>query len=60
MDYVAQQAVDFYDNHRPHQSKGNEPLRFPGEHAKKQSATGHVECPKILGGLLKHYYRKAA
>ena len=29
LDFIARQAVDYYNAFRPHQSKANELLRFP-------------------------------
>ena len=61
VDLVARQALEFYNNYRPHQSKENKPLRFPGERpAPRPVAKGEVRCRKFLGGLMRHYYRKAA
>lgn len=47
-----------YDSERPHQSKGNLPLvghDLPGE----AEPAGEVVCTARLGGVLKHYERKA-
>jgi hypothetical protein len=47
--------VDHYNKERPHQGLKNEPLSpldYPSE--------GEIHCKERLGGLLKHYYRKAA
>jgi putative transposase len=61
LDHIAQQGVEFYNNCRPHQSKLNEPLRFPGDKSpRRPSAKGEVTCKKVLGGLLKHYYYRTA
>ena len=61
LDHIAQQGVEFYNAHRPHQSKANEPLRFPGEIVRERpSGNGVVECEMVLSGLLKHYHRRAA
>jgi len=61
LDYIAGQAMDYYNDFRPHQSKANEPLRFPSERPPiRASAKGEVECRTMLGGLLKHYYRRVA
>jgi putative transposase len=60
LDYIAQQGVEFYNNDRPHQSKGNAPLLFPGEKVAPQLRKGEVACQERLHGLLKSYYRKAA
>jgi hypothetical protein len=45
-----------YHFERPHQSLKNEGIT-PAESI---NATGEVQCHKRLGGLLNHYYRKAA
>ena len=45
-----------FHEHRPHQSQGNKPIRATGD----APAPGEVCCESRLGGLLKHYYRKAA
>jgi putative transposase len=60
LDHIAQQGVTFYNNERPHQSKNNEPLLFPGEKVIPPRKKGEVACQEVLGGLLKSYYRKAA
>lgn len=58
LDYLAAAFVEYYHTHRPHQAMENKPLlrltdADPGGH-------GEVACEERLGGLLKHYYRKAA
>jgi hypothetical protein len=52
--YLATEYVDYYNTVRPHGSMGGplEPVAMPTE--------GEVFCESRLGGLLKHYYRKAA
>ena len=61
LDYIAQSFVNFYNNHRPHQSKVNEPLRFESQPPLQLvSMKGKVKCREMLGGLLRHYYRRAA
>ena len=61
LDHIAQQGAAFYNTHRPHQSKGNERLKFRTEGPRSgPSSNGAVVCQSILGGLLKHYHRKAA
>lgn len=55
LDYLVATLVDYYHAQRPHQSKDNKPLlRLPA------NTDGEVLCEERLGGLLKHYYRKAA
>jgi hypothetical protein len=50
--------VEHYHYERPHQGKGNEPLNAIGDH--EPTATGEVVCRERLGGVLRHYYRRAA
>ena len=63
--------LEYYHTERPHQSKENEvllPLRGPPDARKGKSKPQIADLPKLrdircrerLGGLLKHYYRKAA
>lgn len=56
-DYLVNEFVDYYHRRRPHQGVGNK-LLFPDD--KEESCVGKIGCEKKLGGLLKHYYRKAA
>ena len=56
LDYLVNEYVEFYNRCRPHSSRGclppirNGPIPTEGE----------ICCDERLGGLLKHYYRKAA
>jgi len=60
LDYLLREFEDFYNTVRPHQGLGNRAIgvismpsagvRFPSE----------IECESSLGGLLRHYRRKAA
>ncbi|MCC6679480.1 MAG: transposase [Phycisphaeraceae bacterium] len=55
LNYLVSEYVAHYHKERPHQTLGNAPpmgLGLPGE--------GEVVCRERLGGLLRHYYRKAA
>jgi putative transposase len=64
MDYLVKEMLVHYHEERPHQSKENDPL----VRAATANSVGDVpdvplsqiECRQRLGGLLKHYYRKAA
>lgn len=56
--HVAEVYVDFYNRKRPHQSKNNRPLAATGETI--VPTTSAIRCQEFLGGLLRHYYRKAA
>jgi putative transposase len=54
--------LDYYHRFRPHQGLGNVPLTKPAPCAYTQELLGpdDVVCHQWLGGLLKHYARKAA
>lgn len=73
MNHLVSEMVAHYHDERPHQAKDNEPLlRRPAEPRRKQPkgrkesappqevALGDIKCRQRLGGLLKHYSRKAA
>ena len=61
LDHIIQNYVQFHNEFRPHQSKGNEPLRFDGQPPPaRPESRGEVVCQSLLGDLLKNYYRKAA
>ena len=60
--YLIDTFIRHYHRNRPHQGLDNRPpdsVNEP-EPAILASPTGKVECEEQLGGLLKHYYRKAA
>jgi putative transposase len=50
----------YYNEHRPHQSLANVPPASPSSVEETALAVEEVVCEERLGGLLKHYYRKAA
>jgi putative transposase len=61
--------VDYYHRLRPHQAKDNDLLLTSKRRRKKKPTRpppddalplSEVRCEQRLGGLLKHYYRKAA
>jgi len=57
--------VDYYHRLRPHQGKDNELLVSKPSRKRKPPpaeviSLADVRCEQRLGGLLKHYYRKAA
>jgi len=70
LNYLVSQFVDYYHRRRPHQGKENDLLVRRGRKRKPGSTPppsgndivplSEVRCEKRLGGLLKHYYRKAA
>lgn len=73
MNHLVSEMVAHYHEERPHQAKENDPLiREPSDQPKKKpkgrkaSATppdvvsiGEIKCRQRLGGLLKHYERRA-
>ena len=64
MNHLVKEMVEFYHESRPHQAKDND-LLVPAEEAKKAEEPevvrlSDIRCKKRLGGVLKHYYRKAA
>ena len=56
--YIVHEYVDYFNRQRPHQAMDNCPLTDPPETA--APADGEILCQERLGGLLRHYYRKAA
>ncbi len=64
LDFIVQTYARFYNEHRPHQSKGNLPLTFTGVPVtpprSSDEPVGRIRCHQELGGLLKHYTREAA
>jgi putative transposase len=60
--YLVREFVEHYHQERPHQAKGNVPLREVDEPEPRilPFPSGEVKCKTRLGGLLKHYYRAAA
>jgi len=56
LNHIVFEFVHFYNKFRPHQSRGNAPLQPP----MAISEEGRIVREKRLGGLLNHYYRKAA
>jgi putative transposase len=55
--YLVREYVDYFNTERPHQAMDNCTLAGPAERA---PCEGEVLCRERLGGLLRHYYRKAA
>ena len=64
LDHIVREFVRFYLQKRPHQSLDNEPLGKRKRQRKlpalKRISLSDVRCEQQLGGVLKHYYRKAA
>jgi putative transposase len=64
MNHLVKEMVAFYHESRPHQAKDND-LLVPDADAKTADEPEvlrltDVRCKERLGGVLKHYYRKAA
>jgi putative transposase len=67
LNHLVSVFIDYYHRLRPHQAKENE-LLVPVSRRKKQRRRqepteiplSEIRCEDRLGGLLKHYYRKAA
>jgi putative transposase len=60
--YILESWLDYYNNYRPHQGLGNVPIGVPPPDIEPVDHF-HLEdivCHESLGGLLKHYERKAA
>lgn len=73
MDHIVSETLAYYHEERPHQAKGNDPLapakaandpkkakRKKDESSPDVVPVSQIECRQRLGGLLKHYSRKAA
>ena len=63
-DHLVHTYVDFYNDHRPHQGLGNQIIDSADKPRLRFAQTfvdpRKVGCRSELGGLLKHYYRRAA
>ena len=58
--HILKEYEAYYPTARPHQGVGNVPLSGATEIAHREGPPGEVMCEERLGGLLKHYRRKAA
>jgi putative transposase len=68
--YLVSEWLEHYHKERPHQALGNEPLKKAKPRGRSMKKHGkfeeqilplsEVRCKQRLGGLLKHYSRKAA
>jgi putative transposase len=59
--YILSTWLDYYHQYRPHQGLGNVVLgEWHQSHIPDPLASDDVACREWLGGLLKHYERKAA
>jgi putative transposase len=55
--HLVTQYADYYNRPRPYQALGNRP---PDDEPAAVAAAGAVVCAERLGGLLRHYQRRAA
>lgn len=62
LDHITSNYVTYHNSVRPHQRLGNVPIPQHGQLSttKETPSLEEVGCQEWLGGLLKHYYRKAA
>jgi hypothetical protein len=62
LDYIVRCFVTYHNTVRPHQGLGNVPIPGRGKEQVAPDDTeplGKVGCQEWLGGVLKHFYRKA-
>jgi putative transposase len=69
LNHLCQEYLAYYHEERPHQALENVPIRQAKKKGRKAKARNDTEssviplsevrCTQRLGGLLKHYYRKA-
>ena len=60
LDHIVQTYAMYHNEFRPHQRRGNRPLRCDRDPPPVDSVPATVHRRQWLGGLLKHYYRDAA
>jgi putative transposase len=60
--YLVQEFVAYYHRLRPHQGLGNVPINadLPPPLPIEDFCLNEITCQTSLGGLLKHYERRAA
>jgi putative transposase len=58
--YLLDQFLEHYYLERPHQGLGNRTLSGADPPEEVSPTSGEIECQERLGGLLKHYRRRAA
>jgi len=56
LDLLTGEFIEHYHHERPHQGKGNVPLT----RSLHPEVEGEMVCRERLGGVLRHYYRRAA
>ena len=61
LDHIVQTYVLYHNKFRPHQGLGNRPLGADADPPQDtELEADSIRCQRWLGGLLKHYERKAA
>jgi hypothetical protein len=61
MDHLLSEYMDYHNRERPHMSLGfAAPMGRPPSIRAGPVAPREVRCKERLGGVLRHYYRKAA
>jgi putative transposase len=62
LDYIVQTYVDYHNKFRPHQALGNRPVGAGEDPSPEVTEIEgeSIRCKRWLGGLLNHYYRRAA
>ncbi len=70
LDHILGEYIYFFNRHRPHQGLGNRPISISLGEKGDVGATARLDdypggesairCKRLLGGLLRHYYRAAA
>jgi len=61
LDYVTAEYTRYFNELRPHQGLENTPPCSMGHDPPlAESSAGHIARERIMGGLMNHYYRKAA
>lgn len=61
LDHVCQTYAEYHNEYRPHQALGNRPLGADEASPQKdQVEPNAIGRHRLLGGLLNHYYRRAA
>ena len=58
--YLLDQVLEHFHLERPHQGLGNRPPSGADPPQALAPTSGEIECQKRLGGLLRHYQRRAA
>ena len=61
LDHIVREYVTHYNTERPHQGRANLPLSMREQPAPPgPTDAGSIVCRERLGGLLRHYERRAA